>query len=805
MTTDKTIKSKNQPKQTNVTWVDLSGETPVEKHYINGRWVAISGGGGGDSEIFDEYIDATDTQRNTALANVSNQTANTTTGKMGYKVLDHTKTFAEQVTAENTIYEIRDVFEIEDNYTIPNGVTLKFDGGKLTGNGVLTFSRTKIEGNANIGCNFAGSIDGIVQIEWFGLKKNDSTFDNASIINKVCNVFKRVSIETGTVYFSTPIICANCIYIDFNCTLQYNGTYGNKSAITIDNHTLTALLNPCNYHFYKVANGANNTLYRTISESYLLNQDENTVILRGITFECVNNSFIKIDSVMQFNENVRVSDIYAKGNCYNYYTIIDSYNANVHLRLYHDNGGWVNSDKFYMQRATNSYSSFSDGQGHYWSCAVTAIGSRASSDTNTGFSNHIFDKCSWEGFDEYCILQEGLGYSLIGGRSETSSANFVAVDKPIDSVKYPFVIGFHINKGYQVSPTDGTKFSEIPTMYLSKVFEINIKKLLKHLHPFNPSNMSETYNFCFDDEIEVGNYGYKGTNLSNAIGLNYTGLTPNVDSNNNLSFKSNNGLGFILDTRQSKYYLIKTLMSTAYISVLYLEDGNGNAISRGSSEQSAFGLPLSNSVLSWDSNVYGFNASFGSTNKNYDFYLRIPKNVGKVLIRIKSCNFTVFGSKANIKTFRDSIPTIGSTSERPSSSVSQSSSTYLWDNTKRVYAGFIYDDVDLKKQVVFDGTSWKIVGGVSIETIQPSGGMLSNTQYNFGTLDASIIFSLATPTDATVMNMYYWTFSTPADMTGLNVTLPSGITWADGNGPAIEAGTYYEIMVCNGIGTYLKL
>ena len=35
---DKIIKSKNQPKQTNVAWVDLSGETPVTKHFINGKW-----------------------------------------------------------------------------------------------------------------------------------------------------------------------------------------------------------------------------------------------------------------------------------------------------------------------------------------------------------------------------------------------------------------------------------------------------------------------------------------------------------------------------------------------------------------------------------------------------------------------------------------------------------------------------------------------------------------------------------------------------------------------------------------------
>lgn len=50
MITNKTIKSKYQPKQTNVTWVDLSGETPVEKHFINGKWAEISGGGKGSQQ-----------------------------------------------------------------------------------------------------------------------------------------------------------------------------------------------------------------------------------------------------------------------------------------------------------------------------------------------------------------------------------------------------------------------------------------------------------------------------------------------------------------------------------------------------------------------------------------------------------------------------------------------------------------------------------------------------------------------------------------------------------------------------------
>lgn len=41
----KTVESKYAPKQTNVIWVDTSGDTPVEKHFIKGKWREMSGGG----------------------------------------------------------------------------------------------------------------------------------------------------------------------------------------------------------------------------------------------------------------------------------------------------------------------------------------------------------------------------------------------------------------------------------------------------------------------------------------------------------------------------------------------------------------------------------------------------------------------------------------------------------------------------------------------------------------------------------------------------------------------------------------
>lgn len=196
MTTDKTIKSKNQPKQTNVTWVDLSGETPVEKHFINGRWVAVSGGSKeSDSEIFDEYVDVTDQQRNTALANVSNQTANSTTGKMGYKVLDPTKTFAEQVTAENTIYEIRDVFDLGGgSVTIPSGSTLKFNGGLLK-NGNLNLNGCFINSNTTAFASdvtFSGTVSNTtIYTKWLSfVSANDEYVDGQRVENPTDNLLQ---------------------------------------------------------------------------------------------------------------------------------------------------------------------------------------------------------------------------------------------------------------------------------------------------------------------------------------------------------------------------------------------------------------------------------------------------------------------------------------------------------------------------------------------------------------------------------------------------------------------------------------
>ena len=64
---------------------------------------------------------------------------------MGYLVLKKNKTFAEQVTQENTIYEIRYNFDLnEASVQIHAGCVLKFDGGSLS-NGTLSGNDTRID------------------------------------------------------------------------------------------------------------------------------------------------------------------------------------------------------------------------------------------------------------------------------------------------------------------------------------------------------------------------------------------------------------------------------------------------------------------------------------------------------------------------------------------------------------------------------------------------------------------------------------------------------------------------------------
>jgi len=112
---------------------------------------------------------------------------------MGYLVLKKNKTFAEQVTEANTIYEIRYNFNLgSSSFTIPSGCELRFNGGSIY-NGSITFNATKITGMPSfVGCTYFRdiSIDGIDDRNF--TSNDDKTtlaflisnaFDNGCVLN----------------------------------------------------------------------------------------------------------------------------------------------------------------------------------------------------------------------------------------------------------------------------------------------------------------------------------------------------------------------------------------------------------------------------------------------------------------------------------------------------------------------------------------------------------------------------------------------------------------------------------------------
>lgn len=121
---------------------------------------------------------------------------------LGYKILRKDATFAEQVTATNTIYEIRYDFDLDgDSVEIPAGCVLKFVGGML-GNGSVVFSNTSID--APRYKIFDVSISGIINNsyvfpEWFGAIA-DNTTDCTSAFRAAVSLRKDVLLGGGEYY-----------------------------------------------------------------------------------------------------------------------------------------------------------------------------------------------------------------------------------------------------------------------------------------------------------------------------------------------------------------------------------------------------------------------------------------------------------------------------------------------------------------------------------------------------------------------------------------------------------------------------
>lgn len=285
-----------------------------------------------DSDLLVEQNSLTDQQRNTALANVSNQTTNSTTGKMGYKVLDGSKSFASQVTAENTIYEIRDVFDLGGtqetpvSVTLPANCTLKFNGG-LIKNGNLNLDNTIIDGDARFDTSFSGTLKN----QAFNVMWIDKS-DWGDKVNVAQQYFDNLFSPAVEVSFNTPVSINNITNgnIDFKTDLTYNGEVTNLNAgITFNN------ISYCNININNIACKRSNIDFNT-------NRTSNFI---GVKF--INSTFnnIRFSTISNFNEGIRFCGTSGSSCSRNYLGFNSIYSCNIGIRIYQDTGGWSNGIK----------------------------------------------------------------------------------------------------------------------------------------------------------------------------------------------------------------------------------------------------------------------------------------------------------------------------------------------------------------------------------------------------------------------------------------------------------------------------
>ena len=171
--------------------------------------ISVSGGGGTDFtvESSDLTLVSGDPQKLKFADRLRGSNINS---GLNYVIVRDTASISSQLSAQNTIYEIRYEFDLSSGTVeIPANSILYFNGGKIK-NGTITGSKTGIiAGNYTIFENitFSGSFTGTLNACWVGATPNNSAFDNSAIIQSwfggYCDSFKCLSFPLGTYYFLT--------------------------------------------------------------------------------------------------------------------------------------------------------------------------------------------------------------------------------------------------------------------------------------------------------------------------------------------------------------------------------------------------------------------------------------------------------------------------------------------------------------------------------------------------------------------------------------------------------------------------
>ena len=589
---------------------------------------------------------------------------------LGYVILRKDATFAEQVTAENTIYEIRYDFELGAAHTVPTGCVLRFVGGSITGAATLTFQNTVIEGDAEITCGIAGTIDGVVNVGWFGLKNNDSTFDNGAVVNKVAAVFKKIYLPVGTYYTTTPILLQNMEQLLFDGLIWYKGTTDDVAAVTLKGSNGTFVFKGRIYGYQ------NATINHT---------GDGGTNIRGLEVQNCNNSVIYVWSVKDFNECLRVSSPSPGGCSYNTFIIGELCNANRAIRIFQDNGGWANENHFIGGRIYCESNWIASGRNRY---AVYIAGPGTASDTRKTVNGLSFTGMSMEGYvNQNCAIYaygvQSSSFKQIRAEGTANPSGYFI--KWVGGCKDNIVeIGYSNALG-----TKDFDYSEVTSFpFRRESLSANFIKRIS-LWDFQPdyTNGDATGYWITPDTV----FNARSTTFAR------THISGSFSESGGARTASNYPVCVVLDCTKVKTFYAKANKKVRFV-IWYLEDTNGNTISGGDTQKNYIAPASRNGRYLYNPNVYCYNSGVDELDNEI---LVTDPNIAKVVIGCKGTfdEFSVFAlGGVVVDEFFAALVTHGPTASRP---------------TRRP-RGFQYFDEDLVKWIMWNGSAWANLDGSAL-------------------------------------------------------------------------------------------
>ncbi|MBO7692860.1 MAG: right-handed parallel beta-helix repeat-containing protein [Methanobrevibacter sp.] len=224
---------------------------------------------------------------------------------MGYVILRKNKTFASQVTAANTIYEIRYDFDLDNaSVTIPAGCVLKFNGGKVT-NGYL---QGKLANDEIYLSWFNGSVAALSKLDLSNstvIFDINVVFDGTFVLKDVSHLKIEGNKKTITRASGSFFLCQGVVndieVCNFRCNGNLNGDFFAMSTNTVssninvhDNHIET-IRTGISFNAHNRNENENGSCENCIAENNTVigNHISNSVQYYGIHLANANNCVVR--------------------------------------------------------------------------------------------------------------------------------------------------------------------------------------------------------------------------------------------------------------------------------------------------------------------------------------------------------------------------------------------------------------------------------------------------------------------------------------------------------------------------------